>query len=286
MWEPLLKFNEAAVGNAHRPYAGGLSAPWCLAETRAATKFIHCRRRAGRLIHGHLTQTQKDFHDDDTSIGKRLSRSSEFAVIQAMAPSLRVEVNPVNMRDAGEIERAVVSFARSPNGGLIVTGGSAATFHRELIITLAARHKLPTVYWVRFFVDAGGLISYGPDVIDQYRQAAGYVDRILEIGRSAGGSADQVRAGDQPQDGQDARPHHPGNTVGHRRRGDPVKRREFIAGLRGGVASGGAGAADRQGLAHRVSGRTATPAAMPNTPIGTFISVRPYCGSDSAPAAR
>jgi putative tryptophan/tyrosine transport system substrate-binding protein len=83
------------------------------------------------------------------------------------------------MGDAGEIERAVVAFARSPNCGLIVTGGPAASLHRDLIITLAARHKLPTVYWVRFFVDAGGLISYGPDVIDQYRQAAGYVDRIL-----------------------------------------------------------------------------------------------------------
>ena len=103
-----------------------------------------------------------------------------FAVIQAVAPSLRMEVNPLNMRDASEIERAVAAFARSPNGGLIVTAGAAAQLHRDLIITLAARHKLPAVYFERSFVTAGGLISYGPDQIDQYRRAAGYVDRILK----------------------------------------------------------------------------------------------------------
>src|SRR5712691_2636591 len=105
---------------------------------------------------------------------------SQFAVIQAVAPSLRVEVNPINMRDAGEIERAVAAFARAPNGGLIVTASAAAAFHRDLIITLAARHKLPAVYPERSYVAAGGLISYGPDYIDQYRKAAGYVDRILK----------------------------------------------------------------------------------------------------------
>src|SRR5204862_1854188 len=94
--------------------------------------------------------------------------TSQFAVIQAMAPSLRVEVNPVNMRDAGEIERAIAAFARSPNGGLIVTAGGATTLHRDLIITLAAQHKLPAVYSERFQVAAGGLISYGPDFLDQY----------------------------------------------------------------------------------------------------------------------
>ena len=108
------------------------------------------------------------------------SGTSEFAAIQAVAPSLRVEVNPVNTREGGEIERAVAAFARAPNGGLVVTAGASATLHRELIITLAARHKLPTVYYERFFVAAGGLISYGPDYIDQYRRAAGYVDRILK----------------------------------------------------------------------------------------------------------
>jgi putative tryptophan/tyrosine transport system substrate-binding protein len=108
------------------------------------------------------------------------SGTSEFAAIQAVAPSLRVEVNPINTRDASEIERAVVAFAQPSNGGLIVTAGASATLHRELIITLAARHKLPAVYYERFFVAAGGLVSYGPDYVDQYRRAAGYVDRILK----------------------------------------------------------------------------------------------------------
>jgi len=106
--------------------------------------------------------------------------TGQFGAIQAAAPSLRVEVNPVNVRDAGEIERAVAAFARAPNGGLIVTASAAATLHRDLIITLAARHKLPAVYSERSFVAAGGLISYGADYIDQYRKAAGYVDRILK----------------------------------------------------------------------------------------------------------
>jgi putative ABC transport system substrate-binding protein len=91
-----------------------------------------------------------------------------------------VEVNPVNVRDASEIESTVAAFARSSNGGLIVTASALANFHRDLIVTLAARHKLPTVYFDRSFVVVGGLISYGPDQIDQYRQAAGYVDRILK----------------------------------------------------------------------------------------------------------
>jgi len=105
--------------------------------------------------------------------------TTQFAVIQAMAPLLRVEVSPVNVRDPSEIRRAVEAFARSPNGGLIVTASALAVRHRDLIITLAARHKLPTLYFDRSFVAAGGLISYGPDYVDQYRQAAGYVDRIL-----------------------------------------------------------------------------------------------------------
>ena len=84
------------------------------------------------------------------------------------------------MRNAGEIERAVAAFARSPNGGLIVTASAGTTLHRNLIITLAARHKLPAIYWERFFVTSGGLISYGPDLIDHFRLAAGYVDRILK----------------------------------------------------------------------------------------------------------
>ena len=108
------------------------------------------------------------------------SGTSLFAAVQTVAPSLRVEVNPVNMRDAGEIERAVAAFARSPNGGLIVTPSGPSFIHRDLIITLAARHKLPAVYSDRLFVAAGGLVSYGASEVDQYRQAAGYVDRILK----------------------------------------------------------------------------------------------------------
>jgi ABC-type uncharacterized transport system substrate-binding protein len=106
--------------------------------------------------------------------------TSQFAAIQAVAPSLRVEVNPVNMREAGAIEHSVETFARAPNGGLIVTAIAAAVRHRDLIITLAARHKLPAVYYERYFVAAGGLVSYGPDRIDMYQRAAGYVDRILK----------------------------------------------------------------------------------------------------------
>ena len=108
------------------------------------------------------------------------SGPAQFGIIQAVAPSLRVEVSPVNVRDAGEIERAVAAFARASNGGLILTGSGLANVHRELIIMLAARHKLPAVYIQRAFVAAGGLVSYGPDFVDQFRQAAGYVDRILK----------------------------------------------------------------------------------------------------------
>jgi putative tryptophan/tyrosine transport system substrate-binding protein len=106
--------------------------------------------------------------------------AGQFAVIQAVAPSVGVEVSTVNVRDAAEIERGVAAFARSGNGGLILTESALAFFHRNLIITLAARHKLPAVYYERYYVAAGGLISYGPIVVDQFRQAAGYVDRILK----------------------------------------------------------------------------------------------------------
>jgi putative ABC transport system substrate-binding protein len=104
----------------------------------------------------------------------------QFAVIQSVAPSVGVDVTPVNVRDATEIERAITAFARSGNGGLILTASALAASHRDLIITLAARHKLPAVYISRFFVTSGGLISYGADFIDQFRRAATYVDRILK----------------------------------------------------------------------------------------------------------
>jgi putative ABC transport system substrate-binding protein len=103
-----------------------------------------------------------------------------FGIIQAMAPSLGVEVSPINMRDAGEIERSVAGFARILNGGLVVTPSAPSLLHRELIVTLAARYKLPAVYPERTFLAGGGLVSYGADFIDQYRRAASYVDRILK----------------------------------------------------------------------------------------------------------
>src|SRR3984885_1481064 len=109
----------------------------------------------------------------------------QWAVIQATAPSTGADLSLVNMRNPSEIERDIAAFARSSNGGLIVTAGPWGTVHRELIVTLAARHKLPAVYFERFFVTGGGLISYGPHLIDQYRFAAGYVDRILKGEKAA-----------------------------------------------------------------------------------------------------
>jgi len=108
------------------------------------------------------------------------SGTGQWGAIQSVAPSVGIEVSPVNMLDAPEIERGIAAFARSANGGLIVTASTMAAHHRELIIRLAARHKLPAVYYERYFVIGGGLISYGPRQIDEYRRAAGYVDRILK----------------------------------------------------------------------------------------------------------
>jgi putative ABC transport system substrate-binding protein len=108
-----------------------------------------------------------------------VSGIGQFGAIQSAAPSLGMEARPVNVHDIGEIERDIVAFARSLNGGLIVTASPEATRHRDLIVTLAARHRLPAVYASRHFVTDGGLISYGPDILDQYRRAATYVDRIL-----------------------------------------------------------------------------------------------------------
>jgi ABC-type uncharacterized transport system substrate-binding protein len=113
--------------------------------------------------------------DPDTATGP-----AQFGVIQAVAPLLKVEVSSFNKRDVSEIERAITAFARVPNSGLIVTAGGPALINRDLVITLAARHKLPAVYFDRAFVTAGGLLSYGPNRIDLYRRAAGYVDRILK----------------------------------------------------------------------------------------------------------
>ncbi len=104
----------------------------------------------------------------------------QFAIIQSVAPSVGVEVSPIDIGDAAEIERAVMAFAQSANGGLILTAGPLSAVRRDLIITLAARYKLPAVYFERFYVADGGLISYGPNFVEQFRRAAGYVDRILK----------------------------------------------------------------------------------------------------------
>jgi ABC-type uncharacterized transport system substrate-binding protein len=106
--------------------------------------------------------------------------TGQFGAIQSVAPALGVEVSPLGMSDPREMERVVAAFARAPNGGLIVTGSALAQLHRDLIISLAARHKLPAIYFERFFVTAGGLISYGPDLVDQFRRAADYVNRVLK----------------------------------------------------------------------------------------------------------
>jgi putative ABC transport system substrate-binding protein len=104
----------------------------------------------------------------------------QFAVVQSVAGSVGVDVIPVGLNDAAEIARELADFAQSPNGGLILTAGALSALHRDLIITLAARHKLPAVYQERTYAEAGGLISYGPNFLDEFRRAAGYVDRILK----------------------------------------------------------------------------------------------------------
>ena len=108
------------------------------------------------------------------------SGTGQLGAIMAVAPPMGVELTPVGVREAGEIERAIMAFARFPNGGLIVTSGILTEVHRDLIIALAARHGLPAVYSERHFAANGGLVSYGADIVDQYRRAAGYLDRILK----------------------------------------------------------------------------------------------------------
>jgi putative tryptophan/tyrosine transport system substrate-binding protein len=108
------------------------------------------------------------------------SGTGQYAIIQAVAHSLGVELRPMDVRDPGEIERAIATFAQVPNGGLIIAGAPLAGVHRNLIITLAARHQLPAVYPFPYYAHSGGLVAYGPDLINQYRRAASYVDRILK----------------------------------------------------------------------------------------------------------
>ena len=119
-------------------------------------------------------------HDPTLTFG-----TAQFAAVEAVARQLQVEVIPLDVRDAAEIERGVVAFASSPGGGLIVTQSGAAVAHRDLIVGLAASHKLPAIYITRLWTASGGLISYGADAIDQFRRSAGYVDRILKGAKPA-----------------------------------------------------------------------------------------------------
>ena len=118
----------------------------------------------------------------DTGVG---SGVGQYAIIQAVAPSFGVELRPIDLRNPGEIERSVVAFTREPNGGLIIVGAPPGAVHRDLIITLAARHRLPAVYPYPYFAHSGGLVAYGPDVVSQVRRAAGYVDPILKGAKPA-----------------------------------------------------------------------------------------------------
>jgi putative ABC transport system substrate-binding protein len=156
------------VANLARP--GGNLTGFTTFEYGSSGKWLELLKQiAPRVIRAGVLR------DASTAVG-----IGQLAGIQAVAPSFGVELSPIDVRDAGAIERAIVELARGPNAGLIVSTNTAAAIHRDLIIALATRHRLPAVYPYRYFVSSGGLISYGPDTIDQYRRAAGYVDRILK----------------------------------------------------------------------------------------------------------
>ena len=155
------------VASLARP--GGNTTGFTLSEYGVSTKWLELLKQIAPSV------TRAAVLRDPVAVG-----IGQFAAIQAVAPSLQVELSPIDARDAAEIERAVTALARGPSGGLIVTATAFAAIHRELIIKLAAQHHLPAVYPARRFVTSGGLISYGPPVQDQWRLAAGYVDRILK----------------------------------------------------------------------------------------------------------
>ena len=166
------------------------------------------------------------------------SGSGQFGALQSVAPSLGVELSPVDVGDAGAMERAVVAFARSPNGGLIVTASTLAVIHRELITRLAAEHRLPAVYHSSYYITSGGLISYGPNSIDPFRRAASYVDRILKGEKPGELPVQAPTKYDLVINLKTAKAlglEVPDNAARARRRGDRMKRREFIT-LLGGAA--------------------------------------------------
>jgi putative ABC transport system substrate-binding protein len=151
---------------------------------------------------------------------------AQLAAMHSVAPSLGVVVSPLNVRDPEDIERSIPEFARAANGGLILTAGSLGIRHRDLIVTLAARYRLPAVYPYRFFATGGGLMSYGTDSNDTYRRAAAYIDRIgREASRPPGSGADKVRTGDQSEDRQGAQPRNPAHAACPRRRSDRMRPR-------------------------------------------------------------
>jgi putative tryptophan/tyrosine transport system substrate-binding protein len=160
--------NRALVASLARP--GGHTTGFTQFEFSIAGKWLELLKQ----IAPNLTRAAV-IRDPSESSG-----IGQFTVIQSMAPSLGVQVSPIDARDVREIERAITLFARDSNSGMIITPTGNARSHRELIITLAVQHKLPTVYPYRYYVTDGGLISYGTDLVDQYRLAAGYVDRILK----------------------------------------------------------------------------------------------------------
>ncbi len=149
---------------------GGNATGFALSEYNTSAKWLELLKQ----IAPSMTRAAI-IRDPDITAG-----IGQWGAIQTAAPSLGIEVSPINVRDAAEIERAVAAFARSPNGGLVVTAGGRAVIQREVIIRLATRHKLPSIFFERFFVAAGGLASYGPDIIDQFRRSAAYIDRILK----------------------------------------------------------------------------------------------------------
>ena len=165
--------NRGLVASLSRP--GGNTTGFMLFEFGISGKWLELLKEiAPRLTRAVVIRDPSEF-----------SGVGELAAIQAVAPSLRVDLNPVDARVTSEIERVLTDFARQPDGGMIVTLSGASIKHRDLIVTLAHKHRLPAIYAERFFVTGGGLISYGPDDIDPYRLAAGYVDRILKGAKPA-----------------------------------------------------------------------------------------------------